>query len=439
MRILLVQQFLGRYEIPVYPVGIHVFYNYLTEKDRAFEIDFFDMNKFVSPYEDLSSKVTNYKPDLVGISLRNIDSADSMDAFFYLPFLGKTLETIKKINDIPITIGGPAFSLYAAEIMTRYHLLDFGIFLEGEESFLELLKNTDKPESVKGIFYRKDNIVKFSGVKDFINLSASKSRIKYLVEPKYYKSSTFGIESKRGCILNCAYCRYVLIGNSQLRLRAIDSALDEIEDLVHNQVTDSMLFVDPIFNIPIDHARQICDGIIERKLRIKWSAKFNEKNFDADFAKLVVNSGCTEFVFSPDGYNNATLRSLNKNISTDNVKKIFNIAKKTNRINISLYFVRSPPEDSLRGFLGLLFFLIQVKLFLRKRARNIFFKHLRIEPDTELYSKSLQDKVISLEQNLLPKNRVDLKSLFYKNPRIRYIDTVLGVILFIRKELRKGK
>lgn len=108
-------------------------------------------------------------------------------------------------------------------------------------------------------------------------------------------------------------------------------------------------------------------------------------------------------------------------------------------MNISLYFVRSPPDESLRGFLRLLFFIFKVKIFLRKKAKNVFFNQIRIEPDTDIHKKAISDKLITSEHNLLPKTSSDLKSLFYKNPRTKYIDTVIGAILLIKKEIKKGK
>lgn len=51
--------------------------------------------------------------------------------------------------------GETAFSLYAQQIMKRIGEVDFGIYLEGEETIVELHENINTPGNVKGPFWRK--------------------------------------------------------------------------------------------------------------------------------------------------------------------------------------------------------------------------------------------------------------------------------------------
>jgi len=439
MRILLVQQYPGRVEEPVYPVGFHSIYNALQDLGDTHEISFLDMNKYDNPYNALSLKIEEIQPEVIGISQRNIDTSDSRDIFFYLPALEKTLSTIRKTTGAPIIVGGPAFSMYSAEIMLRYPLIDFGIFLEGEESFCELLNNFDKPDSVSGIFYRKGDVVKFSGGREFIELSESKPRLKYLVEPEEYGSQNFYIDCKRGCILNCAYCKDVILNNHQLRLRNVNSVLDEMEDLSTNRNTDTIQFTDPIFNIPLTHASEICEGILRNKLKIKWQAKFNERLIDSDFVKLAISSGCVLFSFSPDGYMNRTLDALGKDITKSEVIKSFYLARKNKGMNISLSFVQSPPDESLHGFIALMLFLLKLRIFIKIKRVKIYFGHLKVEPDTELFNMALKAKLMTEDQNFLPSSKKEMKKLFYRNPRTRYIDTILTGIHLLSKEIFKTR
>ncbi len=41
-------------------------------------------------------------------------------------------------------------------------------------------------------------------------------------------------------------------------------------------------FVDNIFNLPIEHAKEICDDLVRRKLDIEWSAYLNPKFIDEE-------------------------------------------------------------------------------------------------------------------------------------------------------------
>ena len=45
---------------------------------------------------------------------------------------------------------------------------DFGVFLEGEEIFPNLLQHLNHPEKVKGLYYRRGGKVHFTGNENFL-------------------------------------------------------------------------------------------------------------------------------------------------------------------------------------------------------------------------------------------------------------------------------
>ena len=234
--------------------------------------------------------------------------------------------------------------------------------------------------------------------------------------------------------MKCSYCTYIFLNGPGVRLRKSWVILDEIEDLITNHGVRLIHFTDPVFNIPEDHARLICEGIIDRKLKFKWIAWFNEKILNREFIKLAVDSGCSEFAFSPDGFDNTTLKNLNKNITRKDIEKVYRLTRKTKGIHISFNFMRSPPGETLSGFLYLLQFIIKAKLILRKKLSHIFLNHIRIEPHTEIYKMAIENQVISRDKNLLPYREKELSELFYVNRGTRYINTILTALFWLRKD-----
>ena len=51
-------------------------------------------------------------------------------------------------------------------------------------------------------------------------------------------------------------------------------------------------FVDNIFNMPIRHAKDICEEIAARELDIEWSGVPNPKFIDDELCDLMARSGC---------------------------------------------------------------------------------------------------------------------------------------------------
>lgn len=87
--------------------------------------------------------------------------------------------------------------------MEAHKEIDFGVFLEGEKTFSELVENMDIPEKVKGVSYRNDGQIHFTGkrrlIKEFPTIHWEK------FPPDLYagKLEGVGLLSKRGCVLKC--------------------------------------------------------------------------------------------------------------------------------------------------------------------------------------------------------------------------------------------
>ena len=133
MKILLVQSYLGANEPLVAPLGLLSLIPTLKEHD----VQIFDTNCVDRPFVALQEKVTIFCPDVIGISLRNIDSTNKTDIVFYYRFLPEILDALTKYSHAKIIIGGSGFSIFAEEIMVREARIDFGVYLEGETVFFQ--------------------------------------------------------------------------------------------------------------------------------------------------------------------------------------------------------------------------------------------------------------------------------------------------------------
>lgn len=56
----------------VYPIGIVTLASCI-EKAGRYSLEIFDMNMAADPYGELREKMFSYQPDIIGISLRNVD------------------------------------------------------------------------------------------------------------------------------------------------------------------------------------------------------------------------------------------------------------------------------------------------------------------------------------------------------------------------------
>ena len=436
MRVLLVQSYLGRRETPVLPLGLA----YLANSLNGHEVSILDPNIEDDPYGAIRKRIEDFKPDIVGLSLRNIDTTSYRDMYYHYKTLEPTVELIKKAAPQSyLVVGGAAFSLFAEDIMSRNLKIDFGVYLEGEESFPELLNNLSNPGRVKGIYYREDEKLVFSGPRPLPDLEDASPNLDLLEVSRYKDGGEgIGVQSKRGCLLNCSYCTYPFLTGRSLRLRSPSKVVDEIEQIVEKYGVRQFTFADSIFNVPPQHAIEICEEIIRRGIRVGWAAFFHFKGIDENFVDLAHRAGCYLFIFSPDGYSDKALKILRKGIKKEDIRKVYNLAKKFKVSRFDFSFFINVPGLSYLDFAAILWLLVKTNFLLpRKKFMHISVNVPRIEPHTNLYQLAIQEGTLSPTDSLLPSDAALLPSLYYHNPRIRLAENIFSFLVTSKKVLNQ--
>jgi radical SAM superfamily enzyme YgiQ (UPF0313 family) len=123
------------------------------------------------------------------------------------------------------------------------------------------------------------------------------------------------IQTKRGCPFKCKYCTYPLLEGSTFRLRDVSEFLDELEEVVRKDKIRSFFIVDSIFNAPPDHAHQICEGILRRKLKIRWSCYVTPAGLTRDLLEVMKRAGCDGIELGTDSAEQGTMAGLGKSFS----------------------------------------------------------------------------------------------------------------------------
>jgi len=411
----------------VYPLGLACIAASIPEH----EVTVYDPNTVAAPLDGLKEIIARCSPELVGVSLRNIDSTNKSEIVFYYQWVGSLLAIISSNCDAKIVLGGSGFSMFAKEIMEEHPAIDYGVYLEGESVFPLLLQHLAAPFKVPSLFYRQGGKICYSGDGQAVEINqAPPPAWDALACAPYLKGrDAIGVETKRGCALGCVYCIYGFLNGRKYRLKSPVRVVDEVEALVKKHKVTQFTFVDSIFNVPQAHAREICRELITRNISVTWSAWLNEHFFDHEFLTLLVEAGCRHIIFSPDGFSNGVLRILGKNLSMqDIVQSLLLVQRNTNReVELSYNFFMNPPGQSLANFFGMLFFCLLAKVTMKKRV-HFEFSVMRIEPHTGLYR-------IALEEGVITKNQCLLNPTYYSNRRTQYLERMMKVLLSLRGKL----
>ena len=368
------------------------------------QIVVFDPNIVKNPLQELRKTIKNFEPDVVAISLRNIDGQLSFNiCSYYEPFVSMVKIVKETAPFCKLIVGGAGFTVFPEEIMKRNPEIDFGVVSNGELAIVDLLKNMDKPEKVKNLVFRKDGKIQFTGLGKSPDLDSLPLPFWEGFDMSEYAQFPYsmGVESKRGCAFNCVHCLYPCLQGNHVLLRSPKKVVDEIEKLVNNYSIEHFFFVDPIFNFPFNHGRKICQDIVKRNLDIKWRAWFRSDFMNAKFMGDALNAGCDLFDFSPDGACNEAMAVLGKNMDIRDVLRTINTIGKIENAKVGYNFMYDLPKANMKQLIGLTRIVTKISRTCRNKLQYIALTRLRIYPNTPLYNIAMMDGQINEYTDLI--------------------------------------
>jgi len=293
-----------------------------------------DDNYFTMSDEWIIKKIKEFKPNLIGISLMFTSQAE--EGY-------KIAELVKRIDKkIKIVVGGAHVCVAVEEVLSKKYI-DYACVGEGEKT-IEMLANNVKLNKIPNLGYKKNNKIKINQRKFIDRLDSIPFPALDLIDFKNYPSGAALeivekpvaiIESSRGCPGDCVFCNAYTILGKKWRARSAKNVVDEIEWLVKNYGVREIQFIDD--NVSLDKERmiEICKGIVNRKIKIKWTVPNGIGIWSLDREVLIwmKKSGCYKLNFGIESGNSQTLKFIGKFKQLSN-KKAEEVIKIANELGI---------------------------------------------------------------------------------------------------------
>ncbi len=380
---------------------------------------------------EVEERVRAFEPEVVGLSLRNIDTTNYSDPHFYFEAFPPFVRRLRALvgRDVPIVVGGAGFTLFAQQIMRRVPEVDLGVRLEGETAFGRLLERLDDPASVPGILYRRDGRILTTEPAPSTDLSEVQPRFDLLDLDRYrpYQDNhAVGVQTKRGCAYRCAYCTYHLLHRGPVRPRPPRLVVDEIEGWVERGF-ERFMFADSIFDRPRDHAVAVLETLAARKLPIRWRAYHGVRDLNRSYLELCLRAGCRELTFSPDAYGPASLRFMGKGVTRADIDASLEAVAPFSELDLAWNFFLGIPGQGLRELLGIRRFQHRARRRLGDRVGELRFSYVRLEPGTPFHRRLVESGAMAADHPLLPNDSEGLRGLFHKRAGHPVLDPLLGL------------
>jgi radical SAM superfamily enzyme YgiQ (UPF0313 family) len=265
MKVLLV--YTNRYR-PMAPPPIGLAYLIEPLRREGHDVRVLDLMFSKDPINDLRRALGEFRPDVAGLSVRNVDNQDMRHTKYFVEDAKRYVDAIREAGVMTV-LGGTAFTTFPAE-MLAYMGADYGIAGQGEASLPRLLKSMGAgsvDREIPGLVWRENGSIR-TNPPDLGGYSKSAARWDGVPIDRYVKGFLAGaVITKSGCPYRCAYCNVTSAFGGQFRHRDTGDIVNEIKALKARGVRIVTL-TDACFNAPIGYAKETLKAIIKSGIKV---------------------------------------------------------------------------------------------------------------------------------------------------------------------------
>jgi radical SAM superfamily enzyme YgiQ (UPF0313 family) len=414
MRILFVSTNRLRTMMPPMPLGLASVIAQIDESRH--ELQVLDLMFEEQPEAELQARISSFDPDLIAISIRNLDNQSFLHTEFLLPQEKEFVERCRERSAATMVVGGPAFTVTPVAIF-EYLAPDFGIVGEGEIAFRELVDRIDAGtdwRDIPGLVWRGSEGVVVNPPKNVEDLDSLRPPRRELFDGQRYaaEGGAANIVIKQGCSFNCLYCDSPHTLGRHWRMKSPEKVAEELVAMQELGAKVSF-FTDAIFNYPVDHAREVCRAIIRRRLDIRWLASVHPGFLDRELMELMRDAGCAAVSLGCDSCSERMLRVLRKGFTVEQLRKAAELLEEVEFKYILSLLVGAPGEDRQT--------VEESVKFLSQRSPMLvdLCVGIRLMPHTELFEIAVREGVVSADDPLM-------EPRFYVSPLI--VDWIEGYL-----------
>ena len=396
MRILFVSTNRLKSVMPPMPLGLASIIAQIDESRHPLQV--LDLMFEERPEAALTTHLASFKPDLIAVSIRNIDNQSALQTEYLLPREKEFIDLCRENSAATLVVGGPAFTVSPVAIF-KYLGPDFGIVGEAEMAFRELVDRIDEGRDwgdIPGLVWRGADGVETNPSEPIEDLDSLRFPRRELFDLQRYaaEGGLANIVIKQGCSFDCLYCDSPYVMGRRWRMKTPEKVADELEAMQGLGVGASF-FTDAIFNCPVDYARDVCRTIIRRRLEMRWLAAVHPAFLDRELVELMRNAGCVAVSLGCDSCSERMLKVLRKGFSKDQLRVAAELLEEMGINYIISLLIGAPGEDRQT---------VEESIeFLSRRSPMMvdLCVGIRLMPHTALFEIAVREGVISADDPLM--------------------------------------
>jgi len=392
-RVLLIS--LNRFEqpFPVFPLGLAYLRAALEREGHTTRV-----HDCLIDGTDPQAPIREFHPDLVGISIRNVDNVQMNAPVGFVSDCVEMVQAVRAATDCPVILGGAGFSIFPRQFMARTGA-DFGIQGEGEISFINLLRQLDgggELQSISGLLWKNEGEDIRFNPPEHPNTCSIPIPVE---DPDWVaayleRGTMLNLQTQRGCALKCCFCTYPVIEGRCYRRREPEEIVEEMRS--YQRLGAKYVFiVDSVFNTSRSHVTRICEAILQADLHLSWGCFMSPHGLSLQLLQLARKAGLTHIEFGSDSFCDSVLKRYGKHFSFADIEASTQMAQEAGIYHAHFLIIGGPGETAAT---------LETTIQNGNRLSDsiIFaFPGMRIYPGTPVWQELIASGELKPEQDLL--------------------------------------
>jgi radical SAM superfamily enzyme YgiQ (UPF0313 family) len=388
MKVLLVATNRMMTPFPVYPIGIDYVAAALQGRHQLRVLDL----ACDAAETALVTACRDFQPAVVGLSIRNVDNAETGLPEGFIPDLERIATLVRQSSQARLVLGGPGFSIFPEVLMARLRA-DFGIAGEGERllDLLDALERAEPIPPISGLLCGSKWVAPpRSWPGPYRRVLSSPDTVAHYLR----WGGMLNVQTKRGCPFLCSYCTYPGIEGRKLRLSDPDAVADEWATLA--AAGAKFLFVtDAVFNSHVGHNLAVADALQRSGLTLPWGAFFAPLRPPTNYYRRLKEVGLTHAEFGTESLSAEMLRQFRKPFTPEHAFRAHREARAAG-LYVAHYILLGGPGETIETVNETLDACDRIG-----DAAFFFFCGVRIYPATGMHRLALREGAIRPEDDLL--------------------------------------
>ena len=321
MRILLISPNTERITMPTLPLGLALVG--AASRAAGHDVSFLNLMFVDAAPGAVERAAPAARPDVIGISVRNIDDQVMEGTRFLLEPTREVVAACRRSADAPVVVGGAGYSIFPQAALAFLDA-DIGVAGEGEQSFpavLACLEAGQDPAGLPGVFLRGRGGARTRGTVADLDWLPAPADDAWPGGDMQEADTWVPVQSRRGCPLACSYCSTPVIEGTVTRTRSPQIVVDEIRRATGRGFSH-FYFVDNTFNVPSAYALDLCRRISAMRLGVQWRCILYPHDVSDELIGAMAAAGCVEASIGFESGSLPVLTRMNKRFTPGEVRRI---------------------------------------------------------------------------------------------------------------------